>query len=73
MNESVLPKRSGFREIEVVAELVVNAYRYVSGVIPNVEYSCPCFVIARKAFSLTDRGQQRPPERPSVAVRWRLR
>ena len=45
-----MPKRSGFREIEVVAELVVAAYRYVSGVIPNVEYSCPCFVIARKAF-----------------------
>ena len=37
MNESVLPKKSGFREIEVVAELVVAAYRYVSGVISNVE------------------------------------
>jgi hypothetical protein len=37
MNESVLPKRGGFREIEAVAELVVKAYRYASGVISNVE------------------------------------
>ena len=62
MNESVLPKRSGYRP----RTTPTNPHT-------QLEQNPEREVVDELARRVTNRAQQRPPGRPSVAVRWRLR